>query len=121
MKGWYKTSDGTLYELETTNDISLCYMDLIELVIPDGVRVVWCWNNKLTELIIPDSVVAVLCDKNLLTKLIVPDQVEYINCRNNQLTKLIVSDNCAVDCDPGVNRINKLMYNRSKRLKNILK
>ncbi len=140
MKGWYKTSNGVKHELETTNDIYLTYMGLIELVIPDGVKEVVCYSNKLTKLIIPDSVtyincrgnnltelvipngvIEVYCSDNLLTELIVPDQVKRLDCMNNQLTELIVPDDCYVVCDNTVKLITRTMYNRSNRLKAILK
>ncbi len=102
MKGWYKTSDGTLHELYLTYIIDLHNMDVVELVIPDGVEEVHCDENKLTELIIPYS-------------------VERICCWGNNITELIVPDNCIVQRDPGCVVITRTMYNRSIKLKNLLK
>jgi hypothetical protein len=102
MNGWYIKSNGVKVILESTDDIDLHYMCLIELVIPDGVTHIWCYGNQLTKLDLPDS-------------------VQFISCWNNFLTELIVPDNCRFDCDYTVNVITKTMYNRSKRIKAILK
>jgi hypothetical protein len=101
MKSWYVNDYGKK-ELEPSDLINLSYMDLTELVLPDGVKEVWCRNNQLNELIIPD-------------------QVEYISCKGNNLTELIVPDHCIVDCDNTVKVITRTMHNRSNRLKAILK
>jgi hypothetical protein len=105
--GYYITSDLTKYEITldntyTPDTIALNNSDLIELVIPDWAKYINCMGNNLTELIIPDS-------------------VQYLSCMNNNLTELIVPDNCAVYCDYNVKLINKTMYNRINRLKQILK
>jgi hypothetical protein len=102
MKGWYITSDGSKHELIQSGAIYLNNMDLIELVIPNRVVQIRCNGNKLTELIIPDK-------------------VEWINCMNNNITELIVPDDCIVHCDDTCKVITRTMYNRSKRLKAILK
>jgi hypothetical protein len=130
MKGWYIaaqshevgiTSDRIKYELEANLYIHLEKKNLIELVIPDGADRVYCDNNYLTELIIPNGVKQVYCYNNKLTKLDLPDSIEYIECWYNKLTELIVPDNCRVDCDPNVMIITQTMYNRSIKLKAILK
>ncbi len=121
MKGWYIARDGSKHELESDYIINLSSMDIVKLVIPNGAKKVYCYNNKLTELVIPNGVIEVYCWLNKLTELYLPCSVEYIDCKNNQLTELIVSDNCEVSCDDHVNVINRTMYNRSKRLKNLLK
>ncbi len=102
MNGFYITSTGDKVILEQSEIIELSGRDIIELVLPDGVGVIWCWNNKLTELVIPNG-------------------VKQINCSGNQLTELIIPDNCRVYCDPSVKLITRTMFNRSKRLKNLLK
>jgi hypothetical protein len=104
MKGWYKTSDeyGFKHCFERNYNIGLNGRRITELVIPDGVKQIWCISNNLTELIIPSS-------------------VELIDCRYNKLTELIVPDNCMVFCDDTVKVITRTMYNRSNRLKAILK
>jgi hypothetical protein len=78
MKGWYKTSGGydIKYELYNRKGNYLSCCDIIELVIPDGVKEVYCSNNNLTELIIPDQVEYIDCDDNQLTKLDIPDSVK---------------------------------------------
>ncbi len=102
MNGWYKTSDGIKHKVDATEYIVLNNMGIIELVLPDGIKKVYCWNNNLTELDLPDS-------------------VEWINCRANKITELICPDNCGVNCDNMCKVITRTMYNRSNRLKNILK
>jgi hypothetical protein len=120
MNGWYIT-DGNLYELETANRIELCNKDITELVIPDGVKDIWCWENKLTKLILPNTIEYINCYDNNLTELIIPDSVVFVHCINNNLTELIVPDNCIVECDNTCLVITRTMYNRSVKLKSILK
>ncbi len=102
MDGWYKIWDGTLYKLNTNNNI----IDL--------------YGKFATELFIPNGITNIYCNNNNLTELIVPDQVEYIDCRFNGITELIVPDHCHIDCDPRVLVITKSEL-RSNRLKAILK
>jgi hypothetical protein len=100
--GFYITSKGDKVILELSDHISVTSKDLIELFIPDGIIEINCGDNQLTRLILPDS-------------------VEYIYCWNNNLTELIIPDNCKVNCDHNVKLITRTMFNRSKRLKQILK
>ncbi len=106
MDGWYRTSSWIKQKILTNqlfpNEVFLPHKDIIELIIPHWAKDVNCYSNKITELIIPDS-------------------VKYIDCRSNEITELIVSDDCKVLCDDSVKIITRTMYNRSNRLKNILK
>jgi hypothetical protein len=102
MNGFYVDSYGVKCEFGPNFNFYLSGKNLVEFIIPDGSRVIHCNNNNLTKLDLPDS-------------------VEYISCKGNNLTELIVPDNCGVDCDPDVRIITRTMYNRSNRLKNLLK
>ncbi len=138
--GYYITSDGRKYQIREKNTISVCGMNITELVIPVSTKEVYCSLNQLTELDLPDKVVFLDCEHNNLTELIIPssvewidcnhnnltkldlpDSVQFINCRNNRLTELIIPDDCNVLCDPDVRVITRTMFNRSNRLKNLLK
>jgi hypothetical protein len=121
MNGWYIGLGGRRYDIESYHIISLTNKNIIELFIPNGVIDVYCGRNNLTKLVIPYGVREVYCSDNLLTELIVPESVKKLYCSDNQLTELIVPDDCYVVCDNTVKLINKTMYNRSKRLKTILK
>ncbi len=64
--------------------------NLIELIIPESCKEVWCVKNNLTKLIIPSSSCNnVFCENNLLTKLIIPKESNRIDCHNNCLPKVI--------------------------------
>jgi hypothetical protein len=119
--GYYITQRGLKYDIEEVTDINLDFHNVIELVISSGPKTIWCRNNYLTNLAIPDGIEYIRCSNNKLTKLDLPDSVQYVKCINNNLTELIVPDNCEVYCDPHVKVITRTMYNRSKRLKDILK
>jgi hypothetical protein len=121
MKGWYIDIYGVKRELEQTNRINLGSRQITELIIPNDVKVVCCNGNHLTKLIIPNGVKEVYCNGNNLTELAIPDSVKWVYCWDNNLTELIYPDNCYVKCDPNVKLITRTMYNRSKRLKAILK
>ncbi len=101
-RGWYIKSTGEKVILKTDHRIDLINMDIVELFITNGVTHVECRDNNLTKLDLPDS-------------------VQFINCRNNRLTELIIPDDCKVLCDPDVRVITRTMFNRSNRLKNLLK
>jgi hypothetical protein len=120
MNGWYIKSNGILRELEPYDIINVCGMNIVELVIPNGVRAVYCFNNQLTELIIPSSVETIWCWNNQLTKLDLPDSVIEIRCSDNPLIELVIPDKCSGFVDKDCICIRRTMYNRSKRLKNIL-
>ncbi len=130
MNGFYIKKDGIANELIPVERINVGCMGIVELptvwdcsaiVIPDSVKKVYCYHNKLTKLILTDSVEYIECYNNQLTELDLPDSVERIHCRDNYLTELIVPDDCIVDCDDTVKVITRTMFNRSKRLKAILK
>ena len=60
------TSKGNSIEFEC-NDILFCsYEDLVSLEVPEGVKKVWCRDNKLTKLKIPESVTMLICDKEII-------------------------------------------------------
>jgi hypothetical protein len=100
-EGWYINYDGEKHIIKS----SVLYLE----------------SRYITELFIPNGVKEVWCNCNYLTKLDLPDTVEWIDCRFNGLTELICPDNCIVDCDPNVKLITRTMYNRSIKLKAILK
>jgi hypothetical protein len=102
MKYWCITSNGSKFEFETYSIIYETSSDIVELFIPDGIIEIYCGDNQLTELIVPDSVKELYCVKNKLTELIVPDD-------------------CEVYCDDTCKVITRTMYNRSIKLKAILK
>jgi rRNA-processing protein FCF1 len=79
---------------------------LKELIIPEGVEWVSCKNNKLTELALPESVKYVYCDNNKLKELILPKGVKYVYCDNNKLKELILPEGIEyVYCDKGVKKV----------------
>jgi hypothetical protein len=127
--GYYITSDGTKHILEPNNSIYLCNMGIIELVLPDGIKIINCRDNKLTELIIPEGTERVWCWGNELTKLDLPDSVIKADCYFNKLTELIVpdillnnySEEALLGYDNDCIPISRTMFNRSKHLKSILK
>ena len=93
MVPYYKTSDGKVVELEQVDleqqDIlNLCCEDIVELVIPDGYKRVWCNDNKLKELIIPDECKYVRCWNSQLKELIIPDGCEEVEADMKSVTVL---------------------------------
>jgi hypothetical protein len=54
MNGYYKTSSGQYFEIFGNNlPIILISKKIIELVLPDNTKYIYCQDNILTELIIP--------------------------------------------------------------------
>ena len=60
-KGYYITSSGEKVALEAADTIDVSYKDIIELVLPEGVQTVYCYNNQLTTLTLPEGVQTVSC------------------------------------------------------------
>ena len=94
MVGYYKTSNGEIFPLEKEDVISLSYKDIIELVLPEGCKKVYCYDNQLTELIIPEGCTEVDCSNNKLTELILPEGCEWIYCHHNNLTNFNPPKSC---------------------------
>lgn len=63
-KGYYITNKGERVELELVSQYALHLndKDIVELVLPLGVKEVYCFNNKLKELVLPKSVIFIYCD-----------------------------------------------------------
>ena len=72
-KGYYITSKGKKVILKSEKIINVSNMDIIELVLPDGVLWVSCEHNKLETLILPDGIKTVWCDYGLF------DYTPYLN------------------------------------------
>jgi hypothetical protein len=107
------------YIAEQSHEVGITSNGEKIIITPDTI-IILC-DRSITQLFIPDGTKYVNCNNNQLTELIVPDQVEYINCKRNKLTELIVPDNCIFECDKSCRIIRRTMYNRSKRIKSILK
>ena len=76
MKPYYKTSKGKVVELEQQNKLYLWTMNIIELILPDGCKEVYCFNNQLKELIIPKWCECVLADMKSINEL---NKVDRLN------------------------------------------
>ena len=99
-EGYYITADGEKVILKSEKIINVSYQNIVELVIPDGVKWVYCYNNQLTELNLPKGVEWVSCENNQLTELKLSEGVKWVYCWNNQLTELILPDGVKeVRCD----------------------
>ena len=94
MKYYYKTCDGKVVELKQQDELYLCYMDIVELVIPDGCKIVSCYENQLNVLILPDGCKEVWCYNNQLKELVIPNGCKEVYCCYNQLKEFIVPNGC---------------------------
>jgi len=54
--------------------------NLTELLIPEGTKEVYCFNNQLTELTLPDTLERLSCRNNQLSELILPDTLKTLYC-----------------------------------------
>ena len=82
--------------------------------IPEGIKALFCGDNKLTELPkLPESLIHLYCSNNQLTSLPkIPEHLMYIDCSGNNLPYEITIDN--------VKEHNKLIK-RKEILKKICK
>lgn len=79
-KGYYITSKGERVELESKDSLGLNDRDIVELVVPLGVKLVYCWDNKLKELNLPEGIKDVYCSDNELKELELPKGVKWVVC-----------------------------------------
>ena len=89
---WY---DEKRKEVEIENDT---------LVVPEGVKRVYCYNNQLTELKLPEGLAWVYCSYNRLRELKLPEGIKRVYCYNNQLTEIKYYEGTDIYCDDGVTR-----------------
>ena len=63
--------------------------------IPDGIKRLYCYDNKLTELPkLPESLISLDCYNNKLTSLPkLPESLEYFSCQYNNLPYEITLNN----------------------------
>ena len=61
-KGYYITEAGEKVILKSQEIIDVSYKKIVELVIPEGVKWVSCYNNQLTELNLPEGIKFVHCN-----------------------------------------------------------
>ncbi len=92
QNGYYITEDNPLEKvlLEPQEEIHLSGMNLIELVLPQCIRV-WCYDNQLTKLLIPMGCKGIHCSDNNLTQLIIPKTCLIVICKNNKLIQIITN------------------------------
>jgi hypothetical protein len=96
MNGYYKTLSGKIFPLEKQDAIDVSNKDIIELVLPEGCKKVFCYVNKLIELVIPEGCKRVHCSNNQLTNLVVAEGCVEIYCHHNQLTEFNPPKSCKV-------------------------
>ena len=87
---YYKQIDGKKVEfvIDYQKYLYLSYMNIVELILPDGCRVVNCENNQLKELIIPNSCKSISCHNNQLKELIVTDVCTFVRADMKSVTEL---------------------------------
>ena len=78
--GYYITSSGEKVILKVTNTIDVSSKDIIELVLPEGIKSVYCSKNQLTELVLPEGIKNVYCYNNQLTELVLPEGIKDVYC-----------------------------------------
>jgi len=59
------------------------YLDY--LVVPDGIKNVYCGSLGLRKISLPDSVKHLNCENNCLLNIILPDNIKYVNLNQNCL------------------------------------
>ena len=82
-KGYYITKAGEKVTLEAADIINVSYKSIVELVLPEGVKKVYCHHNQLTTLTLPEGVKEVYCDDLILdvNKYLGKEINININCR----------------------------------------
>mgnify|MGYP001607195049 CR=1 FL=1 len=101
-KGYYITDKGEKVIIDSQESIDLSYKNIVELILPSGIKYVYCHNNQLKELILPSGVKYVYCYNNQLKELILPSGIEFVSCENNNITGLILPSGIKnVYCDDG--------------------
>ena len=95
--GYYITADGERVKLD--NDIGIYLLtlehinllEITELVMTLPISTISCSSTKLTKLILPKGVKGLYCNyNNLLTELIIPDTVNILECVGTKFKDLIL-------------------------------
>lgn len=88
------------------------FNSITNLVIPKGIKKLFCFNNIIEELILPEGIKKVWCFNNKIKELILPDSLEYLSCINNNLTELTIPKNSQyIYCDRNVKGLDKINWN----------
>ena len=101
-QGYYITDKGERVIIDSQDFIDLSYKNIVELILPSGIKDVSCYNNQIKELILPSGVKNVHCSNNQIKELILPSGIQYVYCENNDITGLILPSGVKyVSCDDG--------------------
>ena len=69
--------------------LNLSYMNLVELVCNSELRILYCYNNKLTKFIPNNKLDVLYCSNNPLTELKLNDNLKRLYCDiNTKLTNI---------------------------------
>ncbi len=74
----YKNTKGDIFTTHYLNVVDICSMNLTEIIsIPDTIRYLFCYNNKLTSLpeVLPNDLKVLTCYHNKIKQL--PDLKNY--------------------------------------------
>ena len=78
--GYYITKSGEKVTLEVTDTINVSYKEIVELVLPEGIKTVYCHHNQLKELVLPEGIEYVYCHNNQLKELVLPEGIKTVYC-----------------------------------------
>lgn len=112
INGWYITKDGIKHIFKHThNDIyhyDICdNLDVIEIFVPEGTKLLRCYRCSITKLYLPDSLISLSCFNNNIKDLILPTNIKGAFIDNN-LIKTITLPNTVtyLSCDINVKITN---------------
>ena len=79
-QGYYITSNGERVIIDSQESIDLSDKNIVELILPSGIKRVYCNNNQIKELILPSGIEYISCENNNITGLILPSGVKTVYC-----------------------------------------
>ena len=89
-QGYYITSKGEKVIIDYQEYIRLSNKNIVELILPSGVKNVWCHNNQIKELLLPSGIQNVYCENNNITGLILPAGIRNVSCDDGAIKDPII-------------------------------
>lgn len=89
---WYINSNGIKHAIVSSTYVNVYNLDIVELYLKEGVKILDCSYNKISKLHLPLTLETLNCDSNELTSLKLPDNIQDVCCGNNKLNELVMNE-----------------------------
>ena len=98
-EGYVILTDGRRFDIASKKVLELWRRNIVELVVPEGVENVYCYDNPMSKLILPEGVQIINCHNTLLTELVLPKSVIDMYCDIHILDGLDIHEDSDINID----------------------